>query len=1101
VASLIALLTENIFAGVTGNLAWEIVKKAWEKATEKSWDELFVQAFKAAAKEEKSRLKKYAIDGDVSLDSTQLSQALHQEITVAKGVTLYSSLNTDEFIKALAAAMVKHDVLTIGGHTLSEEDYTQLMRNVVKKTTSLFKDSILTHEGAFRRAVLDEALNNHEILQDIQQYLHKQFALTFEFLERLLDSISKLRRTSCWIVDDKFIEDAKQEATDGQPSMYERLGLVTRRHIVAEQDVRRRPTDTLMAAIKAIRGATGMRFQLVLAKGGNGKSTFLLRLAYELAVAGEYVLMTRSGESPDEDTLRQLCDEVKGSTSNPERRVCLLINDAYREHTPLLQNLEQATISNLTIVATSRYDEARKDSPRPGKPLLSGDAKLSNLLPWEAKDLISKIAACGALRATNAQGVVELNITDKETLLVTVALLTGADLDTYVLNRLIEINDQQDPTSMEPHTWTVFLQLYYRIALCHAWGVPVPQSLLPALSGLRRRQVDRLLCYASTNSVKEQALEHLQGTCEGLWGTDHELIATSAVDQLSDPDEDALSRFLQLLEKLAQVVDIDNGQVRENAAALAARLFRRCAETPALVFPTKGSPSRLQMLPPIRNDFIVADEPPTPTHVKLAEALDSSSINSSVIVLRGASGTEDLAEFFLPAYILLCKWRDAEVTAQSVLKNTAIVPHSRANIYIALGMIYEHMRRFDDAISSYDEALELDKENPDALAYKGHALYQIERYEEALLQIEASLKLRADHAETLTDAGYVLYRLKRYEEALPVLNRSLELHPDMLASLNNRGLVFRATEEYEAAFRDFNRVLELNPDYWVTLGNRGRTYHDRGTQSSTIGHKEQASEDFKASLSDLNRSLELHSEDADALTSRGTTYIALGQLANALADYDRSLQIRPDDPATLNNRGHTYSKLEQYEKALKDFNRSLELRPKHAHTLASRGEMYLSMKKYQEAVDDFSLALQLLAAEPVTGANRHLPTAIAANRAFAYYDLEEYALAINDYTQALAVSPDEIACLANCGLAYTHMQLFNDAEIDLARMKELEPNEPATFYTMACYHSLRGNLDEALRNLAYAIEGNDKYREMAQNDEDFANIREYEDFRRLVGIS
>jgi hypothetical protein len=185
--SLLDLLNGNIFAGITGNFAWELVKKAWEKANDKSWEELYIESFKAAVKEDKPRLKRYTSDGDVELDSTQLSRALRQDLLIPVEATTYSTLSTDEFARELSKVMAQQHVLLIGGHTLSEEDYAQLVRNVVKKSIALFKGSILSREAAFRRAILDEALSNHKLLRDVQGYLSDQFSLSLDFLTRILD--------------------------------------------------------------------------------------------------------------------------------------------------------------------------------------------------------------------------------------------------------------------------------------------------------------------------------------------------------------------------------------------------------------------------------------------------------------------------------------------------------------------------------------------------------------------------------------------------------------------------------------------------------------------------------------------------------------------------------------------------------------------------------------------------------------------------------------------------------------------------------------------------------------------------------------------------
>jgi hypothetical protein len=55
----------------------------------------------------------------------------------------------------------------------------------------------------------------------------------------------------------------------------------------------------------------------------------------------------------------------------------------------------------------------------------------------------------------------------------------------------------------------------------------------------------------------------------------------------------------------------------------------------------------------------------------------------------------------------------------------------------------------------------------------------------------------------------------------------------------------------------------------------------------------------------------------------------------------------------------------------------------------------------------------------------------------------------------------------------------------------LKENEaPVMHYQLACVEALAGNRDRALDELRIAVDGNERYREAARTDEDFASIRD-----------
>jgi hypothetical protein len=53
-----------------------------------------------------------------------------------------------------------------------------------------------------------------------------------------------------------------------------------------------------------------------------------------------------------------------------------------------------------------------------------------------------------------------------------------------------------------------------------------------------------------------------------------------------------------------------------------------------------------------------------------------------------------------------------------------------------------------------------------------------------------------------------------------------------------------------------------------------------------------------------------------------------------------------------------------------------------------------------------------------------------------------------------------------------------------------EKDAPVLHYQLACVEALAGNRERALDELAIAVEGNDRYRDAAKTDDDFASIRD-----------
>ncbi len=61
------------------------------------------------------------------------------------------------------------------------------------------------------------------------------------------------------------------------------------------------------------------------------------------------------------------------------------------------------------------------------------------------------------------------------------------------------------------------------------------------------------------------------------------------------------------------------------------------------------------------------------------------------------------------------------------------------------------------------------------------------------------------------------------------------------------------------------------------------------------------------------------------------------------------------------------------------------------------------------------------------------------------------------------------------------------------------PGNVSLLYDRACLHALAGDGDQALASLAEAIEVDERAREWAREDQDFASVRDAPEFERLTG--
>ena len=192
--SFLGILEAYIFTGITGNTAYDLIKSGWVAITNKSWEQLYIDAFQSAIEEQRENLAKYTDNGDIHIDTSHIRKALHQDLDMPIDLGTMTALTDDQFANRLSKALYKREALIIGGNNLSEFDYASLVNRLVQLAVVSFKRSILSNDQAFREAVLKEAEGNQETLRIIEGLLVSKFNLIFHDLQDIKETLHEIRR-------------------------------------------------------------------------------------------------------------------------------------------------------------------------------------------------------------------------------------------------------------------------------------------------------------------------------------------------------------------------------------------------------------------------------------------------------------------------------------------------------------------------------------------------------------------------------------------------------------------------------------------------------------------------------------------------------------------------------------------------------------------------------------------------------------------------------------------------------------------------------------------------------------------------------------------
>jgi tetratricopeptide (TPR) repeat protein len=406
---------------------------------------------------------------------------------------------------------------------------------------------------------------------------------------------------------------------------------------------------------------------------------------------------------------------------------------------------------------------------------------------------------------------------------------------------------------------------------------------------------------------------------------------------------------------------------------------------------------------------------------------------------------------------------------------TATYPEFSASLFGKVGIGLGKSGCHEEALASFDKALELQPEFYIAWGNRGNALFNLERYEEAIASFDKALEIKPDSHNAWNNRGNALFNLERYEEAIASFDKALEIKPDSHDAWNNRGSALGNLGRYEEAIASFDKALEIKPDSHDAWNNRGSALGDLGR--------------YEEAIASFDKALEFKPDFHDAWRNRGVALENLGCYEEAIASFDKALEFKPDSHDAWNNRGSALGGLGRYEEAIASFDKAVEFKPDFHGAWRNRGSALGDLGRYEEAIASYDKALKIKPDGPDALSYRGLSLS----------RLGRYDEAVSNHDEALKLQPEFPLWWANRGIVLARSGRYEEALASCDKALELQPNDESGYYGKACCYVLQGDVELAIANLQQAIHLNpDRCRREAKTNLDFDSIREDDRFQALI---
>lgn len=186
----------------------------------------------------------------------------------------------------------------------------------------------------------------------------------------------------------------------------------------------------------------------------------------------------------------------------------------------------------------------------------------------------------------------------------------------------------------------------------------------------------------------------------------------------------------------------------------------------------------------------------------------------------------------------------------NLLQNTQANVHTQESesvINYKEGISHTRAGRFEQAVESYQKAIELNPQYAEAYHELGYALFKLGKYNESLEASVKATKLRPKNAETYRNLGDTYKALNQIDKACESYTKAKNLAPKHFQTVTKLANCFVQQGDSSAAINTYNDSLKVQPNNAVAHYELGKLYN-------SLGRSEEAMDEYTKLLT-LNNSL------------------------------------------------------------------------------------------------------------------------------------------------------------------------------------------------------------------------------------------------------
>jgi len=392
-----------------------------------------------------------------------------------------------------------------------------------------------------------------------------------------------------------------------------------------------------------------------------------------------------------------------------------------------------------------------------------------------------------------------------------------------------------------------------------------------------------------------------------------------------------------------------------------------------------------------------------------------------------------------------------------------------AKLYSVLGYTYEQQKQYKKAIDAYRKAVELDRDNLDAVRGLAQNLMNDGQSDAALEQYKVIAEANPEDAQTYLRMAEIYRRNGKFDLALDNLNKAQSMVQESLEVPYELAAVYQAQGRYDEAEQTLQDLLKKTekPDgnynqddknhRAVFLERLGSIYRDKndnqlaletfhkmltlGDENASRGYQEiietyRQAKQWQLATDAAREATEKLPSDRDLKMAYAGQLAEMGQPDQGISQVKALLKGAPEDREVYISLSQMYSRLKQWPDAENALDQAYKLSPRDdekQYVEFLQGAAYERQKRYDQAEDVFR---KVLAADPQNAAVLNYLGYMLADRG---QKLDEALIMIK---KAVELEPANGAYLDSLGWAYFKLGKYDLAEDNLNKAAQRVGTDP-----------------------------------------------------------